>query len=64
MEFTGIDIIFLISAQKHRMWVLVRGEAVLTGTHNVCFEQENEKCQIFKSENVSFFRCKIFHIFE
>ena len=33
LEFTGIYIIFLISAQKHRLWVLYRiGEAVLTGT--------------------------------
>ena len=23
-EFTGVNIIFLISAQKHRLWVLVR----------------------------------------
>ena len=32
--------IFLISAQKHRLWVLVRAEAVLTSTHNLCFEQK------------------------
>ena len=24
LGFTGVDIIFLISAQKHRLWVLVR----------------------------------------
>ena len=24
LEFTGVYIIFLISAQKHRLWVLVR----------------------------------------
>ena len=31
-----------ISAQKHRLWVLVRTacEAVLTSTHNLCFEQK------------------------
>ena len=37
LGFTGVDIIFLISAQKHRVWVLVRTaswrrEAVLTST--------------------------------
>ena len=30
--------IFLIFAPKHRLWVL--GEAVLTCTHNLCFEQK------------------------
>ena len=35
LRFTGVYIIFLISAQKHRLWVL--GEKVLTSTHNVCF---------------------------
>ena len=41
---------FLISAQKHRLWVL--GEAVLTSTHNVSFEQKYEKWQIFSSDNL------------
>ena len=35
--FTGVDIIFLISAS----------EVVLTSTHNLCFEQKYEKCQNF-----------------
>ena len=49
LGFTGVYIIFLISAQKHRLWVLVRvlGEAVLTSTHNLCFEQKYEKYQNF-----------------
>ena len=34
LEFTEVYIIFLISAQKHRLWVLV-SEAVLTSTHNL-----------------------------
>ena len=29
-------------------------EAVLTSTHNFCFEQEYEKYQVFLSENVPF----------
>ena len=41
LGFTGVYIFFLISAQKHRMWVLVRtASAVLTSTHNLCFEQK------------------------
>ena len=50
--FTWVYIIFLISAQKHRLWVLVSlAEAVLTSTHNLCFEQKYEKYQTFLSEN-------------
>ena len=54
LGFTGVYIIFLISAQKHRLWVLVRtasAEAVLTSTHNLCFKQKYEKYQSFLSEN-------------
>ena len=52
MGFTRVYIIFLISAQKHRLWVL--GEAVLTKTHNLCFEQKYEKYQNFSFENFQF----------
>ena len=52
LGFTGVYIIFLISAQKHRLWVL--GEAILTSTHNLCFEQKYEKYQNFLSENFHF----------
>ena len=52
LGFTGVYIIFLISAQKYRLWVL--GYAVLTGTHNLCFEQKYEKYQNFLSENFQF----------
>ena len=54
LGFTGVYIIFLISAQKHRLWVLVRAEAVLTSTHNLCFEQKCEKYQYFSSDNFHF----------
>ena len=50
--FTGVYIIFVISAQKHRLWVL--DEAVLTSTHNLCFEQKYENYQIFLSEKLPF----------
>ena len=53
LGFTGVYIIFLISALKHRLWVLVR-TAVLTSTHNLCFEQIYEKYQNFSSENFHF----------
>ena len=48
LGFTGLYIIFLISAQKHRLWIL--GEAVLTSTQNLCFEQKCEKYLKFLSE--------------
>ena len=68
-------IISLIFALKHRLWVLVRtaseavrrtaSEAVLTSTHNLCFEQKYENYQIFFPD---FFRflwgSEIFYIFE
>ena len=61
LEFTGIYIIILISAQKHRLWVLTSThnyEAVLTSTHNLCFEQKYEKYQSFSSENFQFLEMK------
>ena len=63
LGFTGVYIIFLISAEKHRLWVLVR-TAVLTSTHNLCFEQKYEKiseCFIWK---FSVFGGENFYIFE
>ena len=50
LGFTGVYIIFLISAQ---------GEAVLTSAHNLCFEQKYEKYQHFFSENFHFLVVKI-----
>ena len=46
LGFTGVYIIFLISAQNIDL------VAVLTSTHNQCFEQKYEKYRIFfLSEN-------------
>ena len=56
LGFTGVGIIFLISALKHRLWVL--GEAVLTSTHNLCFKQKYEKYQLFLSKNFQFLEVK------
>ena len=72
LGFTGVYIIFLSFAEKHRLLVLVRtasprnqsSEAVLTSTHNLCFEQKYEKYQNILSENFHFFGGKIFSIFE
>ena len=58
LGFTGVYIIFLISAQKHRLWVLVRTASVLTSTHNLCFEQKYEKYQRFLSEFFQFLKVK------
>ena len=57
LRFTGVSIIFLISAQKHRLWLLVRtefGEVVLTSAYNLCFDRKNEKYQNFLSEHFHF----------
>ena len=51
LGFTGLYIIFLISAQKHRLWVL-------TSTHNLCFKQIYEKYQSFLPENFQFLEVK------
>ena len=52
LGFTGVYLNFLFSAQKHRLWVLA--EAVLTSTHNLCFEQKYENDQNFSSERFQF----------
>ena len=58
LGFTEVYIIFLISAQKHRLWVLVRTAS--PSTHNLCFEQKYEKYQgfFFLSENGQFLDVK------
>ena len=56
LGFTGVYIVFLISAY------LI--EAVLTSTHNVCFEQKYVKYRIFYLIFFLFFDGKIFSIFE
>ena len=61
LGFTGVYIIFLISAQKHRLSVL---EAVLTSTHNLCFEQKYEKILEFFTWKFSVFGGEILYIFE
>ena len=77
LGFTGVYIIFLISAQnidcmyslelphqsgsnEYPQSVLIRSVAVLTSTHNLCFEQKCEKYQFFffLSENFHFLEVK------
>ena len=62
LGFIGVYIIFLISAQKHRLWVLVRSEAVLTSTHNLYIEQKYKKkiSKIFLSQNLQFLEVNFF----
>ena len=50
---TGVYVILLISALKHRLLVLVR--TILTSTHNLCLEQKYEKCQNLYLKTFSFF---------
>ena len=77
LRFTGVYIIFLISAQNidwgYSLELPHWGgsnkypqsiEAVLTSTHNLCFEQKYEKYQNFLSAKFSFWGGKIFSIFE
>ena len=45
LGFTGVCIIFLVSAQKVILWVLC--QAVLKNTHNLSFEQKYKKYQNF-----------------
>ena len=65
LGFTGVYVIFLISTQKHRLWYSLEpprqgssnefGEAVLTSTHNLCFELKYEKIsEFFLSEKFPF----------
>ena len=42
LGFTGVHY-FAYFCKNHRLWVLA--EAVLTSTHNLCFEKNNEKYQ-------------------
>ena len=56
LGLTGIDIIFLICAQKHRLWV--------SNTHNIRFEQKFEKYLSFLSDFFSVFGGEMFYIFE
>ena len=62
MGFTRVYIIFHISAQNidcgYSLEPPRRDEAVLTSTHNLCFEQKYEKYQSFLSENFQFFEVK------
>ena len=57
LGFTEVYIIFLIFAQKHRLWVFVT-EAVLMSSHNLCFEQKYENYQNFLSENFLYLEVK------
>ena len=59
LGFTGVYIIFLISTEKHRLWVLVRTALAL------CFEQKCEKYQNFYLKTFRvFFGGAIFSIFK
>ena len=48
LGFTGVNIIFLISAQKHWLWLLI--------TRNLCFKQKYEKYKRFYLKSISFWR--------
>ena len=68
LGFTGVYIIFLLSAQNmdcgysleppcrggSNEYLNLAGEALLTSTHNLCFEQKYEKYHSFLSEYFKF----------
>ena len=54
LGFTGVYIIFVISAQKHRLWVLTI----------YVLSRNKKKISEFLSEKLSFFGGKIFSVFE
>ena len=59
LGFTRVYIIFLLSALKYRLWILVRtASAVLTSIHNLRLEQKYEKYQVFLSEIFQFLEVK------
>ena len=62
LGFLGVYIIFLISAQKHRLWVLVRTAS--PSTHNLCFDQKYEKYPNFYLIFFIFLVVKLFSILE
>ena len=51
LGFTGVDIIFLISAQKHRLWVLDR-------TASLILSRNMKNVRVFLSENFQFLEVK------
>ena len=60
LGFTGVYIIFLISAQNIDCGYSLEPprRAVLTSTYNPCFEQKYENYQSFSSENFPFMEVK------
>ena len=57
LGFTAVYIIFLIFANKHRLWVL-------TSIHSLCFEQKyKKKCQKFYLKTFQFFWVVKFSIY-
>ena len=66
LGFAGVYVIFLILLKT---WIVGARynrlvEAVLTSTHNLCFEQKYEGCQGFFIWKISVFEGEIFYIFE
>ena len=64
LGFTGVYIIFLISAQNLDFGYNRLCEAVLTSTHNLCFDQKYEKYQNLYLIFFFLFVGKVFNTFE
>ena len=61
LGFTGVYTIVLISAKKHRLWVLVR--TARPSPQNLCFEQKYKTISEFLSENFLFFLVVKFSVY-
>ena len=67
LGFRGLYIILLISAQKHRLLVLIKTASSRQFKQIptiYVLSRNKKKIRIFLSENFHFFGCKIFNIFE
>ena len=58
LGFTGVYIIFFISAQNIDCGYSLEPPRRLKSTHNLCFEQKYEKYQSFLPENFQFLEVK------
>ena len=64
LGFTGVYIIFLFLLKNIDCGYSLEPPQVLTSTHNLCFEQKDEKYQNFFIWKCSYFGGEIFNIFE
>ena len=50
--------VFSFTSSRKHAYIILTPEAVITSTHNLCFEKKYEKYQSFSSENFQFLEVK------